>query len=277
MDAPRYDLMAYSPVNFLMVDWAFSGQRFNRDGLPKPRREHPTVHVEGREPPPAMPIPQPMTTYDWGRWMSEIIVGIDDPTEDIAADYSRAAAIRFAKTTRALQREITIPLQHGECTYPVLSPDFENVIGVIGAGLDGEMRCRCQDHCAGWLPDGLQYIFDPARNEIHLESGPHHHCHRHHGRILRLLVWAAPKEDACEYDSFLYEHFREDIVMAARRDYVRAVHFRDVALVNSVPTQPEIDQAWAKAKLRAMQAHSFDVLPPGSGLFGSRTTFRRYR
>lgn len=272
----QYELMAYSPVNYLMVDWAANGQRFNQCGLPHPRRGGPSICVnEACSPPPGLPIAQPIVTYDWDRWLPEIIVGVDDPTEEIAADYSRAAAIQFAKTTRALQREIVIPLQPGVCTYPVIPVDFENIIGIIGAGYNNECRCRCEDRCRGWLPNGLQYIFDPARNEIHLESGRSWRCCA--GDTLRLLVYAAPKESACEYDSFLYEFFRADIVMAARRDYVRAVHFRDVALVNSMPSQAEIERAWGIAKLRAMQAHSFDIMQPGSGLFNGRTSFRRYR
>lgn len=269
----RYDLMVYSPVNFLMVDWAMNGQRFNRCGLPVPRPECP--------PPPCapsscteLPVPPAIETYDWEKWLSEIIVGIDDPTEEIAADYSRAAAISFAKYTRALQREVVIPLQPGECTYPVIPVDFENVIGVIGAGYNDENRCGCRD-CKGWLPNGLTYVFDPARSEIHLESRGGWRCCD--GDRLRLLVWAAPRELACEYDSFLYEFFREEIVMKARRDYVRAVHFRDTPLLSVIPTQAEIDRSWGIAKQRAMQAHSFDLMPPGSGLFSGTRTFRRYR
>lgn len=269
----RLDLMTYSPVNFLMVDWGLNQKRFNECGLPRPRPVCDTVSVSSRDCCVEVPIQPAIETYDWARWLPEIIVGIDDPSEDIAADYSRAAAISFAKTTRALQREIVIPLQKNVCTYPIVPIEFENIIGVIGAGLNDSCRCRCDRGCHGHLPDGVGYVFDPARSEINIDTG---YWSVKSGDTLRLLVWAAPTESACEYDTFLYEFFRAEIVARARLDYVRNVHFRDRVLLQSLQGPAEIDIMWAKAKLRAMQAHSFDQLRGGSGLFG-RQMFRGYR
>lgn len=272
------DTLVYSPVNFLAVDWSMGGKRFERCGLPKPR---PCQEPDKREPecPEALPLPAPIITYDWDRWLPEIIVGVDDPTEEIAADFARAAAIEFCKQTRALQREIVIPLQHGEHTYPVPAVEFENVIGVIGAGINDEPRCRCQhDHHHGWLHNGVQYLFDQARSEIHLKVEGHCCYHHHHHRdVLRLLVWAAPKEYACEFDSFLYEYFRNEISLMARHNYVRNVHFRDTMLVGSLMARYEVERLWAQAKIRALSSHSFAPVNGRSGLFGGGERVRRWR
>lgn len=270
----RFDTLVYSPVNFLFVDWADNGKRFNRCGLPQPRRNGPSISHYSPVCHDTIPVADPIMTYDWERWLPEIIVGVDDPTEEIAADFARAAAIDFCKTTRALQREIVIPIQHGECTYPVPAVDFENVIGVIGAGFNDEHRCRCQgDFCRGWLPNGVHYHFDPARAEIHIQTDRHFRCCGHNDR-LRLLVWAAPKEYACEFDSFLYEFFRNEITVMARHNYVRNVHFRDPQLVGSVLSKPEIERMWAIAKLRVASSHSFERMDGRSGLFGRGRMFR---
>lgn len=273
----RLDTLVYSPVNFLAVDWAMGGKRFERCGLPHPRPcQQPAKHEpECQE---ALPLPTPITTYDWDRWLPEIIVGIDDPTEEIAADFARAAAIEFCKSTRALQREIVIPLQHGERSYPVPAVEFENVLGVIGAGINDEPRCRCQHgHNQGWLPNGVQYLFDQARSEIHLMMDGGCRCHHNTRDMLRILVWAAPKEYACEYDSFLYEYFRNEITLMARHNYVRNVHFRDTMLVGSLKALHEIERLWAQAKIRALSSHTFAPVSGRSGLFGGGQRARRFR
>lgn len=259
--------MTYSPVNHLLIDWGHSGVRFSECCLPQPKREHKTVSVEGCPCHTPKVIIPAINTYDWDRWLSEIIVGMDDPVEEIAADYSRQAAIEFCKYARVLQREITIPLQHGECTYSLPSVDFENIIGVIGAGIDDDRPCACSDGCRGYLPNGMPFYFDAASKEIHLEDNAHRPCQCN--GTLRLLVYVAPTEDACVYDEFLYNNYRSEIVMKARREYARAVHFRDRYLMAAIPQQAEIDRAWTIARNKAGSKHSFDQLQYGSGLFGT--------
>lgn len=257
MDVPRN--LRYSPVNWLIVDWGFNGQAFANCGLPQPepcRDPKPTAPA----PCVALPIQEAIDTYDWERWLPEVIIGIEEPDEEIAASYVREAAIEFCKTGRVLQREVVIPLQTGVSLYPVLPYDQEQVVGVIGATLDE--RCPCACGHAGSVY-GLDFVFDVARNQITV-SGPM--CKT--GRLLRLLVWSAPTEDACEHDKFLYERFRADITKGARRNYANALHFRDRQLMGSLPTAESFTIAMAMAKTKAMTKPSMSRAISGSGMWG---------
>lgn len=247
--------LRYSPVNWLIVDWGFNGVAFAECGLPQP----------GPCPEPLDPLPEPcvtlpikeaINTYDWALWLPEVIVGMEDPDEEIAAAYVRSAAIDFAKKTRVLQRQIVIPLQPGLCTYPVEPYEGEQVIGIIGAAIDEDLPCECRTGCSMVMPNGLAFNYDIPRNEITLEAG-RPGCCTCGARVLRLLVWAAPTEFACEHDVFLYDMFREEITLAARRNYAHAVHFRDRWLMQSLPSVGQVEQAKALAKNKAVSRHSW--------------------
>lgn len=266
MNFPRN--LRYSPVNWLIVDWGFGGARFNDCGLPQPQ---PCASPE-----PAGParcetnlIREAISTYGWERWLPEVIVGIDDPDEEIAASYVREAAITFAKRSRVLQRQVLIALQPGVCTYPVEPYAEENIVGVIGAAFDDGPVCGCHTQCSAFMPNDIEFRLDTARNQIHLEESHGGSCCGQ-AKVLRVLVWSAPSEDACEQDVFLYDHFRKAIAQEARRTYSRAVHFRDRALMNTIPKEDEFDIAISRAKVSAMGAHSWSKTPSGSGMWSNQ-------
>lgn len=258
-------------MNWLIVDWSFNGSAFNNCGLPEP-----LPCAVDPEPLPKvccpLPIAEAINTYDWERWLPEVIVGIEDPDEEIAANYVREAAISFARYTRVLQRQILIQLQPGVCTYPVEPYEGEQIVGVMGVGIDDCRPCECRTGCTGFLPNGVPFTLDIARSELHLEGGTGDCCGG--AKLLRILVWASPTEDACVHDVFLYDHFRQDITMAARRNYANAVHFRDRPLMQSLPTGAAIEQVRALAKNKAYSRHSWEKSTTGSGMWGPTTRSR---
>lgn len=257
MDVPRN--LRYSPVNWLLVDWGFNGEAFANCGLPEPR-----PCVDGKEPSEAPCVPLPITeaidTYDWARWLPEVMVGIEDPDEEIAASYVREAAIEFCRGGRVLQREVVIPLQSGVNTYPVIPYEQEQIVGVISATLDQRQSCSCSG--TGGDAYGIRFALDTARNEIHVER---HGCEE--GRLLRVRVWASPTEDACEHDVFLYDNFRRAIAQGARRQYANAVHFRDRLLMMSLPVAGEFERDMLMAKTKAVRKPSSSKRQVGSGMW----------
>lgn len=257
--------LRYSPVNWLIVDWAYGGTRFSDCGLPQPL---PCPDPKPLKEPCCVPLPiqEAIDTYDWERFLPEIMVGIDDADEEIAANYAREAAIEFAKRARVLQREVVVPLERGVCKYSVEPYDSEQIVGVIGVSIDGHKPSGCRDYCRAMMPNGVDFVFDAARNEIHLQGRTGGDC-CHSGKTLRMLVWAAPTEDCCLYDRFLYDHYRKAITLLARRNYVMALHFRDVALVRSLPGEGMFERAVLLAKRNSMVRHSWSHINAGSGLF----------
>lgn len=255
--------LRYSPRNWLIVDWSAQGRAFGDCGLPKPipcltggtgcgdACSHP------------LPIAEAIDTYDWERWLPEVIVGIDDPDEEIAANYVRQAAIEFCKGGRVLQRELTIELQPGINTYPVFPYVGEQIIGVIGVKAPSSSCCAVNgDYLSGNLP-GMRWRLDVARNELSIpgctENG-----------LLHLLVWAAPTEEVCEQDRFLYDRFRADITLGARQAYASAVHFRDAPLMRSLPAADLFQQKIILAKTKAVRLPSSWLGQPSSAFGGGR-------
>lgn len=264
--------LRYSPVNYLIVNWGFNGRGFNDCGLPEPKPCETTTPDDGSPLCTPLPIREAINTMGWETWLPEVVVGIEDPEEEIAASYTREAAIEFAKYTRVLQRQILIPLQPGVCTYPIEPYDQENIIGVIAAGADADQACQCTGtQCDGYLPNGLSYTLDVARKELHLE-GCMDDC-TCGCKVMRLLVWAAPTESACDHDVFLYEHFRSAITSGARFRYASQVHFRDKALLQSLGALPNFELEKAKAKAAATSRPSHTKTKP-SGLWGTGRTCR---
>lgn len=257
--------LRYSPVNSLIVDWSANGRAFPNCGLPKPRPcltggvacEDACEHT--------LPIAEAIDTYDWARWLPEVIVGIDDPDEEIAANYVRQAAIDFCQRGRVLLREVVIELQDGVNTYPVFPYDGEQIVGVIqiDAPLSRYLNQPCGlGSCTGGTWRGATWQLDVARNEFTI--GGSVNC-----GLLRLLVWAAPTEDSCAQDRFLYDRFRADITLGARRAYAMAVHFRDRALMATLPSQDAVDTVILKAKRKAAVLPSSWQSQPGTTFAGA--------
>lgn len=261
--------LRYSPVNYLIVNWGHSGQAFNDCGLPEPQPcEENDPEAPGTCDP--LPIAEAIDTIGWAKWLPEVIIGIEDPDEEIAASYVREAAIEFAKYTRCLQRQILIPLQPGIYTYPVEPYDQEQIIGLIGSGYDDEpANPCCGSRVHSYVPRGFRVTLDTARNEVHLES-PHGCCWEN--KTLRLLVWSAPTEDACEHDEFLYERFRADITSGARLNYANALHFRDKELMQSLFRTQSFAERMAIAKGKVLSRVPNQLSHPGT-LFGRRGAF----
>ena len=240
--------LRYSPRNWLIVDWSASGRAFGNCGLPKPIPCLVGASSCGDACSHPLPIQEAIDTYDWERWLPEIIVGIDDPDEEIAANYAREAAIEFCKGARVLQRELVIELQPDTLAYPVFPYPEERIIGGIGVKTGDNSPCACDGSLTGsWY--GRRWRLDTARNEFSLDRAPE-------SGLLRILVWAAPTEAACVHDQFLYEHFRKEITLGARRAYAMAVHFRDRALMQFLPTAESFDRAIVLSKSKAMMLPS---------------------
>lgn len=245
----------YSPVNWLIVDWSANGVAFSDCALPQPICKE----ACNNEPAPAacspIPIREAIDTYDWERWLPEVIVGIEDPSEEIAANYIREAAIEFCRTAQVLQREIYLELQPGVYTYPVYPYEGEQIMGALKYRFDNDRIQTCSNSVACRL--------DVARNQIELnKSIP---CR---ARVLRLLVWAAPSEDACTHDRFLYDHYRSAITKGGRLMYANAVHFRDRALMASLPTMDSFVRAALQAKVVAAGMPTASAAHQSSSLFG---------
>lgn len=243
MDTPLA-LLRYSPVNWLIVDWSFNGQAFSDCSLPAaaPCEEDEETPAVCR----AIPIQEAIDTYDWARWLPEVIVGIDEPNEEIAANYVRLAANQFAKGSRVLQRELTVQLQPGIHVYPVYPYDGEVIEGVIAAKHNGEV-CQC-----GHTMQGVVWQFDTARNELYIEGDLK-------GEV-KVLVYSAPSLDSCYADKFLYDHFQLEIQIGARFMYANANHFRDRALMVSIPNGEAFARSILVSKTKAMRGSSASLM-----------------
>jgi hypothetical protein len=135
--------LRYSPRNWLIVDWSSHGRAFAECGLPPPIPCLTGGESCGDACAHPLPITEAIDTYDWERWLPEVIIGIDDPDEEIAANYVRQAAIEFCKGGRVLQREVVIELESGVTRYPVFPYDGEQIIGVIGMRAGDSDACSC--------------------------------------------------------------------------------------------------------------------------------------
>lgn len=253
--------LRYSPVNWLIVDWGFNGSNFSECGLPSP-----PDCVDPPDDTPvcrALPIQEAIDTYDWARWLPEVIVGIEDADEDIAANYVRLAAIEFARGARVLQREVVVELQPGIDRYPVFPYVGEEIVGIIGVKHESGIDCgTCRegrDACG--VLNGVEWQLDVARNELILRG------QKRHG-LFKMLVWSAPTVDACFADQFLYKRFQYEIQIGARLMYVSNVHFRDRALMASLPSGDAFTRAIVTSKNKAVRGASSSRAQPGSGMWG---------
>lgn len=248
--------LRYSPVNWLIVPWGFKGASFNECGLPRQQCCEPSE--EGEEICTPLPVQEAINTYGWARWLPEVIVGIDDPFEEIAASYVREAAIEFCRDSRILQREVVVQLQRGVSIYPLFPYDGERIVGAMRAWRDDAKQSCCTPCSAsGGRVQDVDFRLDAARNELTV-SGAHRD-----GELLRVLVWATPTEDACAHDVFIFDAFRREIAQEARNRYARAVHFRDNMLMRSLTNSHDWAISISKAKRRAGDSPSQMKENPG--------------
>lgn len=218
--------LRYSPVNHVIVNWGINGVPFSMCCMPEAACPAPSpVPPQNQECcGPELPMPEPVDTYDWFRWVPEIIVGLEDASEDMAASYARRAAIEFARKSRVLHRQIAIRLQPGEHRYPLEPFEDESVQGVIR--IEGPTgRCSCESE-TGPVDIGMVSI-DVARQELRIAPGPTScgcHTDRRGPEWILVTVWAAPTEDSCKHDVFLYEQYRHEITLGARAAFIQEVH-----------------------------------------------------
>lgn len=243
--------LRYSPVNDLIVTWNMHGQPFNNCGLPKPRPapEHrPSREVDCCG---TLAILIEPDTYDWARWLPEVIVGIEDPDEEIAASYVREAAIEFAARARVLTRKLEIKLECGVTIYPVPCFDNERLGGLHHLEVfAGDQR----------IPENfIKKGFDARLGTVFIEV--------QEGSKAELVLYAVPTEDSCAQDVYLYDAFRRAIAQEARSRYVRAVHFRDIALVRSLNSPQEFDRSIALARSKVMAVPVQGTASASRGLF----------
>jgi hypothetical protein len=219
--------LRYSPVNGIICDFGIGNEPFSMCCMPKPKCETPTPVPT---PDPDCPcgdeqIVEAVDTYDWFRWVPEIIVGIEDASEDMAASYARRSAREFATKARVLKRQITITLQPGVTRYPLFPFDDEQVQGVTS--IESAMGpCGCES-CSSGINIGEVAVnvasqelrITPNRGScgchVHGTTGPKH---------LLVTVWVAPTEDSCKHDVFLYEQYRSQITLGARAEFIGEAH-----------------------------------------------------
>lgn len=242
--------LRYSPVNGLVLNWSYNGVPFSTCGMPKPIEESCKAKPELFCCSGVAPLPELVDTYGWYRWLPEVCIGIDQPNEEIAANYVREVAIDFSKRSQVLQRKLYINVDKCNSVYPLETPTDESIIGVL-AVVDNTKRCWFK-----WTSG--DFVFNRARQEIEIPRAPNL-C-----GVLEVIVWASPSESACEHDAVLYDMYREPIAYEARRRYVMANHFRDKVLVSSLLTNSQYSNEILKARKDSL----FWILPP-------RKTIRR--
>ena len=273
--------LRYSPVNGIIVDWGIGNEPFSMCCMPTPKCEEPSPTPD---PDPDCPcgeneIVEPVDTYDWYRWVPEIIAGIDDASEDLAATYARRAAIEFAQKARVLQRRVVVRLQPGIHTYPLFPFEDESVQGVMAID-SASGACNCECHSGG--VDLGEVSVNIARQELHIR--PHAGscgCHTQRSGPDKILVtvWSAPTEESCKHDVYLYTQYRREIAMGARAAMIEDVYavgryrtargyanFRGDSLMFSRAdkARAEFERAMRKARVEAATQNALDTHQPGS-------------
>lgn len=273
--------LRYSPVNHIIVNWAIGSQPFSMCGMP-------TKNCEAPSPVPTPDedcgctneqMPELVDTYDWARWVPEIIVGFGEASEDMAATYARRAAIEFAAKTRALQRQIAIKLQPGVTRYPLFPFEDEMILGVLSIDSShGQCACECNHNA---LNIGRVYVHIGS-GELRIEPDAHScGCHVSSSGPDQLLVtvWASPTEDSCKHDVMLYERYRREITLGARAAFISEAmavgsyktsrgyaNFRGDQLMfqRADKAQAEFQTAMRKARVEMMAPSSVSAQPPAS-------------
>ena len=235
-------------------------------------------------------MPEPVNTYDWYRWVPEIIAGVEDASEDMASSYARRAAIEFARAARVLQRQIAIRLQPGVFRYPLEPFEDESVQGVLR--IEGPTgRCSCESE-TGPVDIGVVSV-SVATQELRIHPGPVS-CGCHTGRSgpewILVTVWAAPTEEACKHDVFLYEQYRREITLGARAAFIKEAHsmgayktqrgyanYRgDQAMFQRAQMlETEFKRELARARRNAVLENEIDTHQPGALFAGGCCTVRR--
>lgn len=257
--------LRYSPVNWLIVDWSFPAC-----GLPQPAPCETTP-----TPTPAtgcvggVPIVIAPNTYDWARFLPNMQEGLEEPDDDICADRAREAAIDFARKSWVLQREVSFRIQKDETFYPVNPLPGERTVAVISVKQENSGCVPCGGFM-GRTQFGVE--FDVRQNGIQITNAG---CLcANDGQLVTVLVAVVPTEDACTYDTFLYDHYRAVITAEARRRYVRAHYYKERMLLNAQTTEQAFEMAALIAKRNATKFSTQDQGQKTPVLFHGNTSRR---
>ena len=191
--------------------------------MPAPKCPEPSPEPTAPDCGGGLPIIEEVNTYDWYRWVPEIMVGFDEASEDMASTYARRAAREFAQKAHVLKRQAGIKLQHGVYRYPLEPFDDEQVQGVMGIE-SAQGCCGCESH-----PTALnigEVAVDKARAELVITPTKGccgGHVGGHGPKAILVTLWAAPTEDSCKHDVYLYEQYRSEITLGARAAMISEV------------------------------------------------------
>jgi hypothetical protein len=283
--------LKYSPVNGVIIDWGVNGEPFCIGCLPEPNCAGPSPV----EPPadcecaPEL-IVETVDTYDWFRWVPEIIVGIQEASEDMAASYARRAAIEFARGARVLQRKIVVRLQPNTYSYPLEPFEGESVQGVVR--IESPQGLCQNESCRTGVNLGAVRV-DVAKQELRIvptRGSCGCHVNGRGTEHIIVTVWVAPTEDSCKHDVFLYDQYRREITLGARAAFIDEAHANgsyktqrgyansrgDALTYRRADTlRADFQRAIIKAKVKAVEEQELRISPPAPA-FGSGCSRRRY-
>lgn len=277
--------LRYSPVNGIIVDWGHAGTPFSMCGMPTAICETPSPVPQCEPCCGDLPIREAIDTYDWLRWSPEIIAGFESASSDMAATYARRAAREFAIKSRVLKRDIGVKLQDRVHRYPLEPFVGEDVQGVLRIQTERGV-CSCSSGQSNGVNLGRVSV-DVRRKELVLE--PDHtpgccgvHVNGQGPCQILVTVWAAPTEDSCEHDVFLWDQYRKEITLGARAAFIDetiaygayqtfrgSANFRGDSLMfaRSDKMRREFEIAIRKARVEAHSDNFLQVSKPRVSMF----------
>lgn len=143
--------------------------------------------------------------------VSLVAKGVPD---DVALEYLRQAAMRLARESKLLKRELRLDVQAGVRDYYIQSGDNEQVhlIHSVQYGKAGERSGCASSSCFVPLKacrSGV-FSFEPP-DKVILNQSP-----KSDGEgALFVHYFAMPTQNACEVDALLFEHYHDVVVDGA--------------------------------------------------------------
>jgi hypothetical protein len=185
----------------------------------------------------------------WAVWLPEVIVGLEEPNEEIAANYVRQAAIQFCRDALVLQRQMHIRFAHDGWAVLPQYKENEQIIKVLN---NPKVRSYVMNDASEMYAKIEHFAFHWHESRCHS-----HHWYNHDAVV---LFCAAPTEFSQTHDSILYQRWRAPITEAARISYVKAYHFKNQEALRAL--SPQVARAnWALAVSQARN----EVIPFDNG------------
>lgn len=175
-------------------------------------------------------------------FLPELLLEIPELPDEIALHYVREAAIEFATRSHVLERTVTICAQDWVQDYLLEPPDCTRMLAVqsiCATGCCGGAVTRlstrpCQLAC------GTVYSWYEEPNIIHITGG---------AASYDVRISVAPKRDACELPSPLYERYKSAIQTGA------------LANLYGIPRRP-----WSSQPLAISRRMEFDRRIASAGI-----------